>query len=303
MKKIGLVDIDSRIPNLALMKISTYYKQKGYQIKFTEPQFADMYDKVFVSKVFPRSKLPLFPPCEIEIGGSGYDLETKLPDNIEYLKPDYSLYSNSDYSLGFTTRGCIRKCPFCIVPQKEGKIKVVAGLYDIWDKDHEKIVLLDNNILAMPKHFFKVTSQIKKENLIVDFNQGLDCRLLTGLMAKELKSLRRPILRFSFDNINYEKKVLQAISLLKKHGIERVMWYVLVGFDSTIREDLYRLNLLKKLDQRCYVQRYNYCKEKIYIPMARWANQFNIFIGMSFKQFINDPRNPSYYKKIFQGIV
>ena len=303
MSKIGLIDVDSKIPNLALMKISTYYKQKGYQVELTEPQFVDIYDKIFVSKVFAHSELPIFPPCELEIGGSGYDLDLKLPDNIECLMPDYSLYLNSNYSLGFTTRGCIRKCPFCIVPQKEGKIQAVADLYDIWNRNHEKIVLLDNNILAAPKHFFKITSQIKKENLVVDFNQGLDCRLLTKLVAKELKSLRRPFLRFAFDNVKYEKKVLEAIDLLRKHGINGASWYVLVGFDSTIREDLYRLNLLKKLGQRCYVQRYNCCKEKIYIPMARWANQFHIFMGMSFKQFINDPRNPSYYKEIFRGIV
>jgi len=285
------------------MKISTYYKQKGYQVKLTEPQFADMYDKVFASKVFTYSELPLFPPCEIEIGGSGYDLETKLSDDIEYLMPDYSLYPNSNYSLGFTTRGCTRRCPFCIVSQKEGKLRVVADLYNVWNRNHEKIVLLDNNILAAPKHFFKITSQIKKENLIVDFNQGLDCRLLTDLMAKELKSLRRPFLRFAFDNINYEKKVLQAIKLLKKYDMNTVTWYVLVGFDSSIQEDLYRLNLLRKHGQGAYVQRYNYCKEKIYNPMARWANQFHIFAGMSFKQFINDPRNPSYYREIFRGIV
>lgn len=303
MKKIGLIDVDSKIPNLVLMKISAYYKQKGYQVELTEPRFADVYDKVFASKVFTHSELPLFPPCKIEIGGSGYDLETKLSDNIEYLMPDYSLYPDSNYSLGFTTRGCIRKCPFCIVPQKEGKIRAVADLYDIWDKRHEKVVLLDNNILAMSEHFFKITSQIKKENLIVDFNQGLDCRLLTEPMVKEFKSLRRAVLRFSFDNVNYEKKVLQTIKLLKKHGINIVMWYVLVGFDSTIQEDLHRLNLLRKHGQRPYVQRYNYCKEKIYSPMARWANQFHIFAGMSFKQFINDPRNPNYYREIFQGIV
>lgn len=298
--RIGLIDVDSKIPNLALMKLSAYYKKNGCSVELVRQKFSYLYDKVFVSKVFDFSEMPYLGFYrDVEIGGIGYDIKKRLRDEIEYLMPDYFLYPDVQYSLGFTTRGCIRRCAFCVVPKKEGKIKVVTDIYDIWNGSHKKIVLLDNNILALPQHFFMIASQIKKENLQVDFNQGLDCRLLTDSMVKELKELRCPI-RFAFDDVNYESSVLRAIGLLKKYGISQAhLWYVLVGFNSTIDDDLYRLNLLRVHNQRAYVQRYNFCRDKVYIPISRWANQTYIFRKMTFKQFIEDPRNPDYYREMF----
>lgn len=112
--KILLIDVDSRIANLSLMKISAFYKKQGAEVELNNELCNP--DKVFISKIFTSSKITY--PGPATIGGSGYDLKTVLPEDIEHLKPDYSLY-NSDYSMGFTTRGCIRKCNFCLEPNTE----------------------------------------------------------------------------------------------------------------------------------------------------------------------------------------
>ena len=240
--KIGLIDVDGKLPNLALMKLSAYHKQKGDEVYLNQPN--QRYDKVYISCIFKENKPKALGMAKFhnnsEIGGYGIS-NKKLLDKIEHLMPDYSLY-NSDYSMGFTTRGCIRNCPFCIVPKMEGKIRFNCDIYEFWEPTHKKIVLFDNNILALPNHFKKITNQILKENLKVDFNQGLDIRLLTDEFAailSELKLSSEP--RFAFDSMGVEKDVLRGIKLLKKHGINSGMWYVLVGYDTTHDEDLYKI--------------------------------------------------------------
>jgi len=289
-KEIALYDVDSKIPNLALMKLSAWHKKQGDNVELYFP--LKSYDKVYASQIFTWSK-PLY-HYDV-LGGSGTEKwDIILPEEVEHIMPNYELYHNMDYALGFTTRGCIRKCPFCIVPQKEGKIKPVADIYDIWDKKRKDIVLLDNNILGLQEHFFKITNQIKKEKLRVDFNQGLDCRLLTEKIAKELSEIKHMVYRFSFDFMETEIFVRKAIKLLTKNKISRCLWYVLVGFNTTLEEDLYRLNLLKDLNQLAFVQKYNKTEDRKYIPLARWANQHHIFRGMTFEQFLDRQENKKY---------
>lgn len=291
--RIGLIDIDGKIPNLALMKLSQHHKQSGHEVELTSPLFANQYDKIMASKIFTHTPMPILPVGSLT-GGSGYSLKSRLIEPIEHLMPDYSLYPKINYSIGFTTRGCIRNCPFCIVPKKEGGIRINADIYEFWNGEHKKIILLDNNILALPDHFFRITNQIRKKNLKVDFNQGLDHRLLTPEICKRLTEIRHVEYRFSFDHINLEKTVLKAIDILKTGGIKRAFWYVLVGFDSTIEEDLYRLNLLRDLGQNTYVQRYNYCQDQIYVLLAKWANQQRVFRAITFKQYLDHPEGRKY---------
>ena len=121
--KVKLVDVDSRIPNLALMKLSRYHKDQGDKVGFR----IDNPDKVYVSAVFSKSSditiMEDFGEVEVVKGGSGISLDKELPNEVEDMKPDYSLYPDCNYSLGFTTRGCDRNCGFCIVHQKEGNFK------------------------------------------------------------------------------------------------------------------------------------------------------------------------------------
>ena len=285
MNRVQLIDVDSKIPNLALMKISAYHKSIGDEVAF---KISDP-DIVYASIVFSKNKWKgdgiktMYPDAQVFVGGSGYDLKSKLPDQIEHILPDYDLYG-LDYSMGFTTRGCIRNCEFCIVPEKEGKIQSNCMIDEFWDHRHKHLVLLDNNILAKPDHFKKVAEQIIDNNLSVDFNQGLDIRLINKKNAEILKRLRvKPDYRFAWDNVSDEDKIKKGVDTLRDAGINHCLFYVLVGFNTTKEEDLYRLHRLKDWDQRPYVMRYR--KNRFYNDLAAWGNQQRFFMTMSFDRF------------------
>lgn len=294
MSRVLLIQADGKLPNLALMKIAAYHKDDDIDLIRGIEISSRLYtpDVVYISCVFSENRDAVikmskqFPRSEVHIGGSGVDLAAALPDEIEHLMPDYGLFG-CDYSMGFTSRGCVRACPFCVVPEKEGHIKAVADIYEFWDPRHKHIVLCDNNILALPEHFRRVADQISDENLTVDFNQGLDIRLLTSETVDILASLRiKPNLRFSWDNTKSESAVLRGVQLLRDAGIKRSQFFVLSGFDSTFEDDLYRLNRLKEEGQRAYLMRYNTVRGKReYNDLAAWANQPAFFSKMTFQEF------------------
>jgi hypothetical protein len=291
--RISLIDVDSKIPNLALMKISAYHKSKGNIVGFnlSDP------DQVYVSCIFIKNRTQalgiakLF-SCPVIFGVSGINYD-KLPNEIEHIMPDYDLYP-SEYSMGFTSRGCIRKCSFCIVPDKEGKIKINSDIYEFYDSRFSHIVLLDNNILALPDHFKTIAKQIMDNNLTVDFNQGLDIRLVDNDNIKLLSNLRvKPVYRFAFDNPQDEKIIVEKIKLLKEHGL-RGMFYVLVGFNTTLDQDIHRINVLNSLDQRVYIMRYESVRGKQpYTDLAHWVNGGQFQTIMDFKTY-RKVRHPSW---------
>lgn len=281
--KVLIVDIDSKIRNLALAKVKKYHSDRGDAIFENISLAKNMCDLIYISCIFDWNKekcLEWARDKKCYIGGTGWDLDTVLPPYIESIQPRINL--------GFTVRGCIRNCKFCVVPKKEGKPYVVGDLLDLWDGVSRSITLLDNNILSIPEHFSLICRQAREKKIKVDFNQGLDHRLLTDEIAQILKITPHHEYRFAFDNIAYQSTVEKAINILKCHGINRCSWYVLVGYDSSFEDDLYRLNLLRSLGQNAFVQRYYSCAKKPeYISLARWANQHHIFQGMTWEQFEN----------------
>lgn len=305
-KNILLLDVDSTIPNLALMKISAWEKKQGNKtvlVRGIHPEtslnkWIDPCSKVYISCVFQKNKddairmSKQFSECEVHLGGSGVDLTTTLPDEIERMMPDYDLYPECDYSMGYTTRGCIRKCPFCIVPTKEGSIRAVADIYQFWDRRHKKIVFLDNNIFALPEHFKLIANQVIKEGLQSDWNQGLDIRLLDDEKAALLKKMRIQHVKFAWDDVKSEPFVRRGIEILKAHGIKMATFYVLVGgLGSTFEDCLYRVNTLRELGQNCYVMPYN--KEELfqdrrYFYLSRWANARKVYHSCTYEEFVRD---------------
>jgi len=277
---ISIIDIDSKIPNLALKKIEKFYRDKGEEVEWNNPLMASCSDITYVSCVFTTNK-DLCKEWEgrSEIGGTGYDLHKLLPPEIDAVKPRINF--------GFTTRGCIRKCAFCFVPEKEGHIRVEGDIYDIWDGKSKELILMDNNILALPNHFRKICEQLRIEKLKVDFNQGLDIRLLNDELAYELSGIRHiSDIRFAWDDIKDEAIVRKGIELLKKHKCRRGMFYVIVGFNSTIEEDMHRFNTLKGLGQRAYCMRYEKVKGiREYSDMASWVNQVRFFESMTYDRY------------------
>lgn len=237
-------------------------------------------DRIYVSCVFSWNRdqcLEWEANEKALIGGTGYSLSVKLPPEIEKVMPHINL--------GFTTRGCIRKCEFCVVPEKEGGIRIVGKLLDLWDGYSDLITVLDNNILALPYHFISICQQAQEQGLRVDFNQGLDHRLLTDDIAATMKKTRhKGEWRFAFDDPDMIGGVKDALHILQRHGIKRTFWYVLVGYNTTLGEDLIRLNYLRVKKQTVFVQRYE--KDEATVQLARWANQHNVFKAMTYWQFL-----------------
>lgn len=289
--KVLLIDIDSKIPNLALKKIEKYHQDKGDIVVWNNPLEKNLSDKIYVSCIFTKNK-HICKEWEgiAEIGGTGYDLHKKLPEYIEIVKPKINW--------GFTTRGCIRKCKFCFVPEKEGNIHVVGDIYDIWDGLSKKIVIMDNNILALPKHFEMIASQIKKEKIKVDFNQGLDLRLLTSWEKDILKELRHEEYKFAWDGDDD----LEGKLLWLKENLGRCTIFIICGFpDDNYVQVLKKFNYLKSIGHNGYAMRHeNYYNCKKYITLARWVNQHHIFHSYTLEQFIEHEKKGKVFKKTNQ---
>jgi len=282
--RVLLLDIDSTIPNLALKKVEKYHADRGDEIIWDMPLAKDIADKIYVSCIFTKNK----DKCYLwegfaEIGGSGYSLDVELPSEIDAVKPRINY--------GFTTRGCIRNCKFCIVPKKEGKARIEGDLLDLWDGRANQVTIMDNNILALPEQFELVCKQARENHIKLDFNQGLDHRLITPAIAKMMANVSHTEYHLAFDHPLYKQSVEKVISLLGEVGINRCIWYTLVGFDTTPEEDLMRVNFLRDNNQRAYVMRYETrYYEPFYVGLARWVNQPHLFTGLSWQEFLDYPR-------------
>ena len=308
--KIGLIDVDGHhYPNLPLMKLSAWHKSKGDKVEWYDPFLGliEEYDKVYMSKVFsftPDYDLPIYAK-EIEKGGSGYAIylengkeyydkakDKNLPYEIEHIYPDYSIYpeETKDTAYGFLTRGCPRGCDFCHVKDKEGRCSVkVADLSEFW-RGQKKIILCDPNILAC-KDWKDLFQQLIDSKAEVDFNQGMDIRLMTEEKAEMLAQIKTISLHFAWDRyedkdiIEPKFKMFRSKTKVSTHNLQVFM---LTG-DRQRRvtdEDLYRIYWLRDNGYAPFVMIY----DKEHIPkghelrrLQRWVN--NHFIFWSCKRF------------------
>jgi hypothetical protein len=295
---IHLIDADSRIPNLALMKISAFHKAKGDRVTFSKGKTLGFSrtapDRIYVSIVFRSNRdlfsdLPSsFPDTIFDFGGSGYDLTKTLPEEIESMVPDYSLYPKSKASIGFTTRGCIRNntsCPFCVVPVKEGKFRRVSHPDQWYDPKFENIVFLDNNILADKEWFMTVTSWCMEKKLNIWFTQGLDIRKMDLDIARRILEMRKyKGVFFAWDHIEDEGIIKEKIQLLKQAGFtdntlkQYVQFYVYVRDDSEYESGLYRARELKKQSCNAFIM-FDIDNKRIQriIDLQRWSNRKQLF--------------------------
>jgi hypothetical protein len=288
---IGLhdADINTGFPNLSLMKLSAYHKSKGDKVEFFSP--LQKYDKVYSSKIFTYTGENQFLPKNTIKGGTGYRLlDVTLPDEIEHICPDYSLY-NIDYSMGFLTRGCPNNCSFCIVHDKEGNIRANADLEEF--TRHKKVVLLDNNVLSCD-HGLNQIDKIIKLGLKVDFNQALDPRLIDESIAKKLAQVKWLVpLRLAFNSMNEKKAIFKAVTLLRWNNIVPSRMSCLLMFREDIGEILERVKYLKTLyiDPFCQPFR-DYNTNNIITPeqklFRQWVNTKNLFKSISFEDFLDE---------------
>lgn len=291
--KIGLCDVDGHhFPNLPLMKLSAWHKQRGDFVEWAAP--LSRYDVVYQAKVFDFTPdcMTLWQADNIVKGGTGYGLDNNLPDEIEHMYPDYELYGIHDVAYGFLSRGCPRGCTFCIVGKKEGRKSVkVADLNEFW-KGQREIKLLDPNLTAC-NQFDDLMRQLTDSRAYVDFTQGLDIRLMTPEKAKLLQQVKFKRIHFAWDNYpdmcTYEQ--------LKKYrpyfGKDRrkLGVYVLTNYNTTLEQDLDRVYRLRELDYDPYIMIYDkQHAPKIIRQLQRWVN--NKIIFRSTKRF--EEFNPSY---------
>lgn len=318
MKKIGLIDVDHHnFPNIALMKISAWHKKNGYTVEWYTP--FEHYDTVYVSKVFSFSedyREPINADTVI-YGGTGYQIERnkgkevfyyftnlpnfklhnqvtfddgkcfapELPPEIEHIYPDYSIYPmyTKDTAYGFLTRGCPRGCAFCHVGTKEGYHSYkVANLSEFW-RGQKNIVLCDPNILAC-KEWKPLLQQLIDSKAYVDFNQGLDIRMMTEEKAEMLSKIKIKEIHFAWDRYQDKDIILPKLKLFSeikykgKHPDHSAIVYVLVNFDTTIEQDLERIYTLREMGYWAYIMIYD--KEHAdmeYKYLARWCNNRRIF--------------------------
>ena len=277
---VGLHDSDKTdFPNYALMKISAWHKAQGDTVEWWIPFLK--FDRVYSSKVFTfTEECPYLPEDTIK-GGTGYGIYDELPQEIDDMFPDYSIYPKVDYAIGFLTRGCIRKCPWCVVPKKEGLIRPYRTWQEIKRPDSRDIVFMDNNVLACPHGIEQMKDMIGKK-VRVDFNQGLDARLITPEIADILSRLKwiRQI-RMSCDTDAMLDVCLTAIKRLQDCGVKpyKVFVYLLVqDIESAER----RAIALREVGADAFAQPYRDFEKNEEPPdelkrFARWVNHKAIF--------------------------
>jgi len=282
---IHLHDADGgKFPNLALMKLSAWHKAKGDTVGWYEPLlWADM---VYSSKVFTWTPEDQQLFSGVQRGGTGYGLETWLPDEAEHSMPDYGLYS-STHSQGFLTRGCPNACPWCIVPSKEGQIRPHADVEEFLA--HKDVVLMDNNVLAHP-HGIEQIEKMARLGVKVDFNQGLDARLIDDGIARRLAALKwLSPLRLACDRKGQMESIQKAVTLLRWHNVtpRRYFVYTLV---KDIPDALERIRFLKGMDLDPFAQPYrdfttNAEPEPEQKAFARWVNMKAAYKTTTWEQY------------------
>ena len=274
--KVGLIDVDGHHwPNLALMKISAWHKAQGDEVEWWIG--LKRYDRVYLSKVFTFSPdvETVIQADEIVRGGTGYKDYRSLPPEIEATFPDYSIYPECKHAIGFLTRGCIRSCPWCIVPKKEGRIRPAATWREIKRPDSRQIVFLDNNVLAH-EHGLQQIEEMGQEEVWVDFNQGLDARLITPKVARMLSRLHWiRFVRLSCDTAEMLPVIEQATTYLREAGVapSRFWCYMLV---RDVEEAHRRAVALDKLGVVPFAQPYRDYNgnepAQDQLDFARWVN-------------------------------
>ena len=324
-----------RFPNLVCEKLSGYWKEQGAEVTLLlDYNWTDDYDHIYISKVFTDTPVPewLRETPKVHLGGTGFffDQAPDLPPEIEHHMPDYRLYDAwiegevnrasaeykkqgrkfvksrfmvqfkeyTDYCIGFVTRGCFRKCPFC-VNQKFDRVVPHSPLDEFYYEGCKKICLLDDNFLGCP-NWREILAEIQAKKKPFKFKQGLDERLLTDEKCEILFSAKYDgDFTFAFDNIADYDLIHEKLAVIRRHTTSKaVKFYILVGFESTDETDIEnafrRIHLLMQYQCLPYIMRYqdrNYSPWKVspykglYVALARWSNQPSIFKKMSFRQF------------------
>lgn len=327
--KIGLIDVDGHAkkkkwgatiyPNIALAKLARYHRERGDDVEWCNPFFH--YDIVYMAKVFNFSddEITCIDADKIVKGGTGYDISSKLPEEIDRLQPEYSIYPlvPKDTAYGFLIRGCTNNCPWCVVPRKEGMLIPYMNIDELAIEGRRKFVLMDNNFLAAGAYALTQLEIIIERGYRVDFNQALDARLVDDTFAKLLarvKWLDNRRIRFGCDTPQQIEECERAMSLIDGYGFKG-QYFLYTMLTEDMEESYERIiHWWKRLQKACqtksgnmvyaYAQPYRDPDNKNHVvpqwqkDMARWVNKKNLFSTINFENY--QPRNGFYCGQYFE---
>ena len=284
--KIGLYNLEPKIVNTAMMQVSTYEKERGNGIEMYSPLYHNTYDKIYAFSPFDFTDKGYATPDMIT-GGTGFDITSRLPREIEKCDYDWSLYPDCDFSIIWFSRGCIRKCPFCVVNQKEGYIHPVKPKN--LNPKGKYIKVMDNNFFANPK-WRESIDQLLEWKQKVDL-QGFDIRIFNEEQGDALTELKHyNAFKFAWDNPrdNIDDKIELLLNYIKPY---KLMCYVLIGYWSTPQEDYERvMHLWNKYKIHSFVMPYDKF-DPYQKSFARWCNNKILFKTRSWEEYKNGNRN------------
>lgn len=293
--KIGVIQVDGKIPNMAIMKIAGYHESINDNVEWYNGNlYADTYDKIYASKIFSFSDTPDLPKNKTMIGGTGIDFYNRLPIEIEAAPVSYSLYGDCRYHIGFSMKGCRFNCKFCCVPKKEGRPYNYNSIDEILTNPNggNRLMLLDNDFFG-GENWEGNLERIIELKLKVCFVQGLNIRIITDGQAALLalcnyqnSKFNQKYLTFAWDRYNDGRIVKAGIERCNNAGIpcRHMQFFVLVGFDSTPDQDMERVMTLRQLGCMPFVMPYN--KDDSYQKsFTRWVNHRATFKSCTWEEY------------------
>jgi hypothetical protein len=292
MNRIGLVAVDGKFPNIAIMKIAKYHRQLGDEVEWWEGEiYNSSYDKIYVSKIFDFSEIPSGVPIgnpNVLVGGTGIDWKNRLPDKIDKcdIGTSWDLYPDYHNHIGFSSKGCRFNCGFCCVPQKDGRPKEHSTINELLTNPRggDRLVLLDDDFLA-PKLWKPTLEEIVDKDLQVCFSQGLNIRTMTKDIARMLvktkyrsNSFKSQLLTFAWDNYEDGDLVKRGLDLCIDEGMkpDTMQFYILVGYNSTKKQDMERVMHLHDRGCKPYVMLYDR-SNKERKEFQSWVNTRQLF--------------------------
>ena len=297
--KIGLYNLEPNIYNSAMMQVSQYYKQNGDEVSMYKPLFHDVYDKIYAFSLFDFTDKS-YVTDDMIVGGTGFDISSRLPKEIEDSDLDYSIFPDCDYSIIWFSRGCFRNCPFCVVKEKEGYIHSVEPKN--LNPNGKFIKVMDNNFFANP-NWKTAIKQLQEWNQPVDI-QGFDIRIFEEEQGEALQSLKHHHrVKFAWDNPR--DTIDDKIELLlESFSHTKLMCYVLIGYWSTEEEDLMRVHHLwdeYRIDS--FIMPYDKF-DKYQMQFARWVNNKVLFRTRSFEEYLDGfQQSKEHYERLKQNRI
>ncbi len=290
---ILLYQLDGKLPNLALMRLAAHYRSMGERVELRragnaqalERELWDKPDKVYASLIFERTRpladrlLSIYPGAVV--GGTGWDLTTTLEQHGIGDECDYSIYPGFKPSIGFTQRGCRLRCPFCVVPRKEGKMSAEKTVWEIWrgEGNPRDLILLDNDFFGQPAWRDRI-DEIREGGFRVSFNQGINARFLTKETAEAIASVDYRDARMktrriytAWDSRKDERRLFLGLQHLVDAGVkpDHIMVYILIGYwpGETHEDRDYRRVKLREFGARPYPMPYERTPELV--AFQRWV--------------------------------